>query len=242
MVVITKLDEKLEVKTVRDDMAELPEANDVFTGGASGGFLKRAIDFIGSAVGLVLLSPLFLVIAILIRIDSPGPAIFAQRRIGKGGKEFTFYKFRSMYQDCDNRLHQEYMAKLINSGDEDLKGKAGCFKIEDDPRVTRVGRILRKSSLDELPQLINVFKGDMSLVGPRPALPYEVKMYEPWHARRLSAIPGITGLWQVGGRSEKNFKEMVELDLKYIDNWSVWLDMKILLKTFQVIFNRRGAW
>jgi lipopolysaccharide/colanic/teichoic acid biosynthesis glycosyltransferase len=105
-----------------------------------------------------------------------------------------------------------------------------------------VGRLLRKSSLDELPQLINVFKGDMSLVGPRPALPYEVKMYEPWHARRLSAIPGITGLWQVGGRSEKNFKEMVELDLKYIDNWSVWLDMKILLKTFQVIFNRRGAW
>jgi len=205
--------------------------------------LKRAIDLVGSSIGLILLAPFLLAIAILIRLDSPGPAIFAQRRIGKDGKEFTFYKFRSMYTDCDDGIHKAYMAKLIASETEDnLRGGSGCFKIEEDPRVTRIGRFLRKSSLDELPQLINIFKGEMSLVGPRPALPYEVEMYEAWHLRRLAVTPGITGLWQVSGRSEKNFHEMVELDLEYIDKWSIWMDLIIILKTFRTIFDKKGAW
>ncbi|MBE0447279.1 MAG: sugar transferase [Actinobacteria bacterium] len=242
MVIIVGSGEKSEIKTIKNNIVESPRANVSLTKNASGIVLKRAIDLIASSIGLISLAPLLLVIAILIRIDSPGPAIFAQRRIGKDGKEFTFYKFRSMYRDCDESLHQDYMAKLINSSTEDLKGKDGCFKLEDDPRVTRVGRFLRKSSLDELPQLINVLRGEMSLVGPRPALPYEVEIYDPWHMGRLAVIPGITGLWQVSGRSEKNFQEMVELDLKYIDNWSIWLDLKIILKTFQVIFNKQGAW
>lgn len=205
--------------------------------------LKRVIDMASSIIGLILLSPLFLIIAVLIKLDSPGAIIFAQKRIGKDGQEFIFYKFRSMHKDCDHGLHKDYMAKLISSGrDDDLKGEAGCFKIEDDPRVTRVGQFLRKSSLDELPQLINVLRGEMSLVGPRPAISYEVDMYERWHMKRLTVTPGITGLWQVGGRSEKNFKEMVELDIKYIENWSLWLDLEIILKTLWVVFNKQGAW
>lgn len=205
--------------------------------------VKRAIDLACSIVGLILLSPLFLIIAVLVRMDSPGAAMFSQKRVGKGQKEFTFYKFRSMHTHCDESLHYDYMAKLIGSESEDtLKGKDGCFKLEEDPRVTRVGRFLRKSSLDELPQLVNVLRGDMSLVGPRPAIAYEVEMYEPWHMGRLAVKPGITGLWQVSGRSVKNFQEMVELDLEYIDSWSLWFDLKIVLKTFAVVFSRQGAW
>ncbi|MCL5291414.1 MAG: sugar transferase [Actinobacteria bacterium] len=205
--------------------------------------MKRSIDLAGSIIGLTLLSPLLLAIAILIKCDSSGPAIFVQRRIGGGGKEFAFYKFRSMYSDCGEGVHQDYMMRLIAAGSGDgLRGKNGCFKMEDDPRVTGLGRFLRKTSLDELPQLINVLKGEMSLVGPRPAIRYEVESYEPWHMRRLSVLPGITGLWQVSGRSEKNFHGMIASDLEYIDNWSIWLDLKIILKTFLVIFNTRGAW
>ncbi len=206
-------------------------------------FLKRTLDLAGSITGLVVLSPLFLLLAAMVKADSPGPALFSQKRIGRSQKEFTFYKFRSMYANCDERLHHDYMAKLIGSGSqESLKGKDGCFKLEEDPRVTRIGRFLRKSSLDELPQLVNVLKGDMSLVGPRPAISYEVEMYEPWHMARLMVKPGITGLWQVSGRSAKDFQEMVELDLEYIDSWSVWLDLKIIMKTFVVVFSRQGAW
>ncbi|MHB8840622.1 MAG: sugar transferase [Candidatus Aquicultor sp.] len=210
---------------------------------AVGLFLKRTLDLAGSIAGLVLLSPLFLLLAVMVKVDSPGPALFSQKRVGRNQKEFTFYKFRSMYANCDERLHHDYMAKLISTGaQESLKGKDGCFKLEEDPRVTRIGRFLRKSSLDELPQLVNVLKGDMSLVGPRPAIGYEVEMYEPWHMGRLAVKPGITGLWQVSGRSEKDFQEMVELDLDYIDNWSVWFDLKIIMKTFVVVFSRQGAW
>lgn len=246
-VYLMKLHERVAAKNVKEDRRG---SNQEFSWAAGHPVrhpleikLKRMIDVATSIIGLILLSPLFLIVAIMIKLDSSGPVVFAQKRIGKNGREFIFYKFRSMYKDCDHSLHKDYMAKLISSKrEDDLKGEAGCFKIEDDPRVTRVGRFLRKSSLDELPQLINVLRGEMSLVGPRPAISYEVDMYEHWHMKRLSVTPGITGLWQVGGRSEKNFQEMVELDIKYIENWSLWLDLEIILKTLWVVFNKQGAW
>lgn len=240
--VIMRLGEKAEIETVEDKVVG-PTIAGSLAGNSLGTILKRIVDISGSIAGLSLLSPIFIGIALAIRLDSQGEVIFKQKRIGKNGKEFVFYKFRSMYKDIDDKLHKEYMAKLINSGsDSDLMGRGGCFKIENDPRVTKVGRFLRKTSLDELPQLYNVLRGDMSLVGPRPAIPYEVEMYDAWHERRLSVIPGITGLWQVSGRSTKDFREMVELDLKYIDSWSIWLDLKIIFKTFFVVLNKQGAW
>lgn len=239
---VMRLGEKAEIETVEEKVAG-PTVAGGLAENSLGAILKRVIDILGSVVGLGLLSPIFIVIALAIKLDSPGEIIFRQKRIGKNGEEFTFYKFRSMYKDVDDKLHKEYMARLINSDlDSELTGKGGCFKIEDDPRVTKIGRFLRKTSLDELPQFYNVLKGDMSLVGPRPAIPYEVEMYDAWHKRRLSVIPGVTGLWQVSGRSAKDFREMVELDLKYIDNWSIWLDVKIILKTFFVVLNKQGAW
>jgi len=207
--------------------------------------MKRAIDIVGSLVGLIILSPLFLLIVIFIKLDSSGPVIFKQTRVGRGGRTFTFYKFRSMYQNNDNSIHQKYIGDLIRGAARATAKSVGAkkvFKMDKDPRITRVGRILRRTSLDELPQLFNVLKGDMSLVGPRPGLPYEVKMYKNWYSRRLTTIPGITGLWQVSGRSERTFDEMVALDLEYIDNWSLWLDIKILFKTIFVVLKREGAW
>jgi len=237
-----RLGEKAEIETAEEKVAG-PTVTGGLAGSSLGAVLKRVVDILGSIVGLSLLSPIFIVITLAIKLDSPGEVVFRQKRIGKNGEEFVFYKFRSMYKDVDDKLHKEYMAKLINSGSDSVPmGKGGCFKMEDDPRVTKVGRFLRKTSLDELPQLYNVLKGDMSLVGPRPAIPYEVEMYNAWHKRRLSVIPGITGLWQVSGRSAKDFREMVELDLKYIDSWSIWLDLKIIFKTFFVVLNKQGAW
>jgi len=200
--------------------------------------IKRALDIVGSLFGLVALSPLFLLITIFVKLESKGPAIFKQTRVGKGCRPFTFYKYRSMNENSDPNPHQKYISELI--GGE--RAQDEVYKLTDDNRVTKVGRILRKTSLDELPQLFNVLKGDMSLVGPRPALPYEVKMYKDWYKDRLSVTPGMSGLWQVSGRSQKNFDEMVKLDLAYINKWSLWLDIKILLKTFLVVFSRQGAW
>jgi lipopolysaccharide/colanic/teichoic acid biosynthesis glycosyltransferase len=149
-----------------------------------------------------------------------------------------------MHVGNDAQVHKDYMTKLIRGAEagNSLRGLNGCFKLEEDSRITRAGRFLRKTSIDEFPQIINVLKGDMSLVGPRPALSYEVEIYKPWHANRLLVRPGLTGLWQVGGRSEKNFDEMVELDIRYINNWSIYLDLKILLKTVLVVVRRQGAW
>ena len=207
--------------------------------------VKRGVDIVGALTGLVLLSPVMLVTAVVIATTSPGPIIFRQTRLGKGGAPFVFYKFRSMKTDADDRIHREYVANLIkgnleeiNQGDEDRP----LYKMSADPRVTAVGRFIRKTSLDELPQLLNVLKGDMSLVGPRPPLPYEAEKYQPWHLRRvLQARPGITGLWQVEGRSTTSFDEMVRLDLRYIRSCSLWLDLKILLKTVKVVLRRNGA-
>ena len=207
--------------------------------------LKRCIDIIGAIVGLLLFSPLMLVTAIAIKADSPGPIIFKQLRIGRKGNRFSFYKFRSMYFNGDDHLHREYVTNLIkgdlkeiNQGDEE----APLYKIKSDPRVTPVGKIIRKTSIDELPQFFNVLKGEMSLVGPRPPLPYEVEKYETWHLRRILEVkPGITGLWQVDGRSTTSFDDMVRLDVRYARNWSLWLDAKILLKTVRAVIHSKGA-
>ena len=207
--------------------------------------LKRVVDIAGSLVGLILLSPLMLFTAIAIKITSPGPVIFKQSRFGKKGIHFPFYKFRSMYSNVDDQIHREYVTNLIkgeldkiNQGDE----QKPLYKMKSDPRVTSVGRIIRKTSIDELPQFLNVLKGEMSLVGPRPPILYEVEKYEPWHLRRILEVkPGITGVWQVDGRSTTSFDDMVRLDLKYVQNWSFWLDVKILLKTVKAVIRPKGA-
>jgi len=192
--------------------------------------LKRSIDFTVSLLGLIVLSPLLAAISVAIKLDSAGPVFFKQTRVGRGGKEFTMYKFRSMHQEAEAQLAE------LESQNE---AKGPWFKIRSDPRCTRVGRILRRTSLDELPQLYNVFLGEMSLVGPRPPLPREVSKYQPWHHKRLEVSPGITGLPQVSGRSNLTFDETALLDIYYIQNWSPALDTMILLRTIpQVVFGR----
>lgn len=207
--------------------------------------VKRAMDIFGSSLALLALAPVLMLIALAIKITSKGPVFFRQKRVGQHGQCFTFLKFRSMYVNNDESEHKEYVQKLIAgnatpqaSGDEG----PGVFKLTNDRRVTLVGRFLRRSSLDELPQFFNVLRGDMSLVGPRPAIPYEVEAYDIWHRRRvLEAKPGITGLWQVNGRSRVKFDDMVRLDLQYARNWSPWMDIKILLRTPGAVVLGEGA-
>jgi len=206
--------------------------------------LKRAIDIFGSAFALLLLLPLFAIIALAIKATSAGPILFSQERLGQYGKRFRFLKFRSMRQNCDSKIHQEYVSRFIAGkvSGANAEGITPTFKIQQDPRVTPVGRILRKTSLDELPQFWNVLVGEMSLVGPRPPLDYEFKAYDVWHRRRVLEIkPGITGLWQVQGRSRTHFDDMVRLDLKYARAWSLWLDMAILLRTPAAVVSGDGA-
>jgi lipopolysaccharide/colanic/teichoic acid biosynthesis glycosyltransferase len=200
--------------------------------------LKRTIDVLGSILALVMCSPLFLLIGVAIRLTSKGPILFRQQRVGQYGTPFTVLKFRSMYVNRDDGNHREYVTQLIAGSAEKRASNGqngtdeGVYKLTDDERVTRVGSLLRRSSLDELPQLFNVLRGEMSLVGPRPALPYEVAAYDLWHRTRLlQAKPGITGLWQVSGRNRVTFDEMVRLDLAYARTWSPWLDIQILLRT-----------
>ncbi len=196
-------------------------------------FFKRAADLIISLAGLILLFPVFLLLAIIIRLDSPGPVVFRQIRVGKDEQLFPCYKFRSMREGADEEKHQLMERNEVNGP---------TFKMRKDPRITAVGRFLRRSSLDELPQLFNVLLGHMSLVGPRPAIPSEVQRYQPWHRRRLEVSPGMTGLWQVSGRSALTFDEMVLLDLYYIENWSPLLDLQILLRTIPQVFLGDGAY
>jgi exopolysaccharide biosynthesis polyprenyl glycosylphosphotransferase len=206
--------------------------------------IKRVMDVAGSAAALVILSPVYAAIALAIKMNSKGPVLFRQERLGQYGKPFTVLKFRSMRTDCDPRIHQEYVNQFI-AGQVEGKasdGSAPVFKIQKDPRVTSIGHFLRKTSLDELPQFWNVLRGDMSLVGPRPPIAYEFKVYDVWHRRRVLEIkPGITGLWQVHGRSRTRFDDMVRLDLKYARVWSIWLDLKILLQTPAAVFTGEGA-
>jgi lipopolysaccharide/colanic/teichoic acid biosynthesis glycosyltransferase len=204
--------------------------------------LKRLLDIAGSAALLALLSPVFLVIAALIKVSSKGPVLFRQPRVGQCGRRFTMFKFRTMHVNADEAVHQQYVARFIESGATATATSDKVFKIVDDPRVTPLGHFLRRSSLDELPQFWNVFRGEMSLVGPRPPLAYEVQRYKRWHLRRLwEAKPGITGLWQVKGRSRTTFDEMVRLDLQYAKTHSLWTDIKILLATPLAVVSGKGA-
>jgi lipopolysaccharide/colanic/teichoic acid biosynthesis glycosyltransferase len=201
--------------------------------------MKRVVDIAGSLTALALLSPVFLAIALLVRLSSPGPMLFRQKRLGLLGKQFDFLKFRTMYVNNDPAIHKEYVTKLIQNQQQD----AQVFKIQNDPRVTRIGRFLRKSSLDELPQFLNVLMGEMSLVGPRPPIPYEMETYQCWHRRRVLEVkPGITGLWQVYGRSRTTFDEMVRLDIRYINEQSGWLDFVIVLQTPRAVLSASGAY
>jgi len=207
---------------------------------------KRIMDIAGSAFALLLFAPILLVIAIAIKLTSEGPVFFRQKRVGQYGEQFVFLKFRSMHVNNDSSVHKEYVKQLIAGNAQSHPGNGngnGVYKLTQDPRITSVGGFLRRSSLDELPQFINVLKGEMSLVGPRPAIAYEVQSYDIWHRRRvLEAKPGITGLWQVNGRSRVKFDDMVRLDLRYAKTWSPWMDLKILLRTPAAVVFGDGAY
>jgi len=196
-------------------------------------WVKRTIDVVTALVALVVLSPVLALVGLAIVLESPGSPIFRQVRIGKGETPFVLYKFRSMHRAAQEQKQQ---LAALNEADGPL------FKIKDDPRVTAVGRFLRRTSLDELPQLVNVLRGEMSIIGPRPPLPEEVEQYQDWHKKRLQISPGLTGLWQVSGRSELTFDEMVMLDLFYIENWSLGLDLRIALRTIPKVLLGDGAY
>lgn len=200
---------------------------------AAGLFYKRVLDIVGGLVGTIIFFIMYPFIAAAIKLDSPGPVLFKQKRVGRNGRSFSLYKFRSMYQDAEERK-QEFMDENEMNG--------AMFKLKDDPRITRMGKWLRKTSFDEFPQFLNVLKGEMSLVGTRPPTPEEVEEYKPWHLKRISAKPGITGLWQVSGRNQiTDFDKVVELDCKYMDRWRFSDDIKILFKTVLVVLQRKGA-
>jgi lipopolysaccharide/colanic/teichoic acid biosynthesis glycosyltransferase len=214
-------------------------------------FLKCLLDRALALLLLIILAPLMLVIAILVKLDSPGPVFFSHHRVGARRRivdghvvwdvrEFRMIKFRSMVHNADQSLHQAYI-KAFAEGRVEEAAENGAFKLSHDPRITRVGRVIRKLSLDELPQLFNVLRGEMSLVGPRPVPPYEVAEYQPWHHERLAALPGITGMWQVHGRCLVTFEEMIRLDIEYVRNRSLWLDFKLLLLTIPAVISGRGA-
>ena len=202
-------------------------------------FIKRMIDIVGVILGLILLSPVFILISIIIKITSQGPVLYRQVRIGKDGKPFMFYKFRSMFTSKGGDHERERV--MIEFMKNDCKQNGEDTKIINEERVTKIGRIIRKTSLDELPQLINVLKGDMSLVGPRPCLLYEYKNYDEWQKKRLSVLPGCTGVWQVSGRSKVSFKDSIVLDIYYVNNRSPWLDLQLIFKTFPVMLLGRGG-
>ncbi|MFQ6105313.1 MAG: sugar transferase [Candidatus Glassbacteria bacterium] len=206
---------------------------------------KRFVDIAGASIGIILTLPLMLIIAIAIKLTSKGPVIFRQKRMGHLGRKFTFLKFRTMRIDGDDSIHKEYVRKLIRGEKDGINmGKEGepLYKLSKDYRVTRLGHILRITSLDELPQFFNVLAGSMSLVGPRPPITYEVESYKNWHWRRMiEAKPGITGIWQVSGRSRTTYDDMVRLDLNYARNQSILLDLKIIAKTFSAVLNMDGA-
>jgi len=219
-------------------------------------FSKRSFDLLIASAALIILSPLLILVAILIKLDSPGPVFFKQDRVSVKRKvynritywqqvTFRCYKFRTMVCNADPSLHKSYIKALINNDCKEMAelqgGDTQVRKLTHDPRITRIGRILRKSSIDEIPQFFNVIKGEMSVVGPRPAIPYEVEMYKPWHYKRLETQPGITGLWQVTARSTCEFDEIVKFDIQYIEQQSFWLDLKILLKTPIAVLFCRGA-
>jgi len=226
------VDERFGYGTVEEFARDAHEGERLLSGSFYRRFIKRPLDMFASLFGLVLLSPLFLVLAIMVKLDSHGPVFFRQMRVGKDGREFEFYKFRSMVQDAEAMKN-----KLMHLNE--LEGPV--FKISDDPRITPMGRFLRRTSLDELPQLFNVLRGDMSLVGPRPPLPAEVANYESWQRQKLAVLPGITCLWQISGRNHIGFTEWMRLDIEYIRRQSLGVDVKILARTLPAVLLRKGA-
>jgi len=207
--------------------------------------LKRAVDIVCASVMLLVGAPLMVIIALLVKRSGPGPVLFVQQRLGRDGRPFDFYKFRSMQHNSDDAIHRQFAAMFINGDDDGCSGTNDgdpVFKMKQDPRVTAIGAWLRKTSLDELPQLFNILKGEMSLVGPRPPISYEIENYQPWHMERLKAVPGLTGLWQVSGRSSVSFDDMVRMDIRYINDWSIWKDLFILLKTVPVVLKGTGGY
>jgi lipopolysaccharide/colanic/teichoic acid biosynthesis glycosyltransferase len=205
--------------------------------------LKRAMDIVGSILLMLLFAPVLALIAAIIKLTSKGPVIFKQGRLGQFGKTFHCLKFRTMFVDNDPRIHREYVERFISGTAQGSQSAGGVYKITDDPRVTPIGRLLRRTSLDEFPQFWNVLCGEMSLVGPRPPLHYEFNAYDFWHRRRVLEVkPGVTGLWQVMGRSRTSFDDMVRMDLRYCQRWSLWLDLKILLATPMAVFTGYGAY
>ncbi|MEA2134159.1 MAG: hypothetical protein QOC68_2068 [Solirubrobacteraceae bacterium] len=202
--------------------------------------LRRGLDIVLAATALLLLSPVVAGVALAIAVSSPGPIVFRQRRLGRDLDPFTVLKFRTMHADADSAPHRDYVKTLIDRQDEGTT-RGGLYKLAVDDRVTSIGRLLRKSSLDELPQLWNVIRGDMALVGPRPVIPYEAELYPSSYLRRFAVKPGLTGLWQVSGRNERTYEEMVRLDVEYAERNSVGLDLLILAKTVWVVLTRKGA-
>lgn len=239
----------LKWERIKNDIITYPLYSDLMFGNVNKvkiKIIKRAIDISGAFIGCIVFSPLMILIAALVKLSSKGPIIFKQERLGFLGEKFWFFKFRSMYHGCDDGCHKTYIKDLIENNikdnNESCQGNK-IYKIECDNRITPIGRFLRKTSLDELPQFFNVLKGDMSLVGPRPPIPYEVKHYQKWHLQRVLEVkPGITGLWQVNGRSRTTFDEMVRMDIAYLNNYSLWLDIKIIMKTISVVFTGKGGY
>jgi lipopolysaccharide/colanic/teichoic acid biosynthesis glycosyltransferase len=215
-------------------------------------YAKRILDIVMVIVSLILLLPLFLLIGLLIKFDSPGPIFFVQERVGSRRRSyhgetvweihnFRFCKFRSMFHNVDQSIHQAHIKAFVQGTLASSENSDAQFKLANDPRITRVGRILRRTSLDELPQLLNILRGEMSLVGPRPVPPYEVGEYQPWHYERLTALPGMTGLWQVNGRGRVTFEEMMKMDIEYVRNQSMWFDIKLLFLTIPAALFGWGA-
>ena len=223
-------------------MTEVAERKRGTTQGPGPQTAKRATDLVLSLIAVIALMPLLLLLWLLVRTTSSGPALFRQERLGRDKRPFTLLKLRTMYIDNDDRIHRDYVTGLLSADGAAGAGASGLFKLEGDPRVTRLGAWLRRSSLDELPQLINVLKGEMSLVGPRPVLSWEAEMFGQPYRRRFDAKPGMTGLWQVSGRSDLDWDEAVRLDVRYVENWSLMLDLQILRKTWAAISGGTGAY
>ena len=233
--------EVAELSDADGDFVLYPDLSKRHAPSKHGRALKRVLDICGSLLAIIVFLPAFAIISLLVKLTSEGPVLFCQKRVGQYGKEFCFYKFRTMYVDNDTQIHRQYVAKLIAGGGDLGQGK-GIYKLVDDPRITSVGRFLRKTSLDELPQFVNVLMNDMSLVGPRPPLRYEYERYQTWHRRRVLELkPGLTGLWQVEGRSRTTFDEMVRMDLRYANIRCLWVDLKILMQTPAAMVSGRGA-
>ena len=202
---------------------------------------KRLLDLVVATACLAVSLPLLVTVAVLIRLTTPGPALFRQARVGRNQHPFVLYKFRTMYAGCDDRVHKEYVRQLLTDDNPSAGGESGLYKLENDPRITPVGRFLRRASIDELPQLLNVIRGDMSLVGPRPALSWEADLLEPAYLQRFRVAPGLTGLWQVSGRNSLTMRQGLELDMEYLRRQSFVFDLWILLKTVPVVLSTRGA-